>query len=70
MVECFVLLSTLGGDCLEDMERLRQDEALSRMLGYAIAAPETARQWLDKFHDEEVMKGRAQIRPGLHLEMI
>lgn len=25
MVECFVPLSTLGGDCLEDMERLRQD---------------------------------------------
>jgi hypothetical protein len=52
------------------MERLRQDEALSRMLGYALPAPETARQWLGKFHDEEVMKERSQIRPGLHLEMI
>ena len=28
MLECFVLLSTLGGECLEDMERLRQDGAL------------------------------------------
>lgn len=58
MVECFVLLSTLGGDCVEDMERLRQDQALAQMLGYAIPAPETARQWLDKFHDEELTKGR------------
>jgi hypothetical protein len=33
MVECFVLLSTLGGECLEDMERLRRDEALPLMLG-------------------------------------
>jgi hypothetical protein len=58
MLECFVLLTTLGGECLEDMERLRQDEALAQMLGYAIPAPETARQWLDRFHDEEAMKGR------------
>ncbi len=58
MLECFVLLATMGGGCLEDMERLRQDEALAQMLGYAPPAPETARQWLDKFHDEEVMKGR------------
>ena len=28
MVESFVLLSALGGDCIEDMERLRQDEGL------------------------------------------
>ena len=26
MVESFVLLSTLGGDCIDDMERLRQDK--------------------------------------------
>lgn len=58
MVECFVLLSTLGGECLEDMERLRQDEALSEMLGYGPPAPETARQWLDRFHDEGLMAGR------------
>lgn len=57
-LECFVLLSTLGGDCPEDMERLRQDGALSEMLGHDIPAPETARQWLDKFHDESLMAQR------------
>jgi len=57
-VESFVLLSALGGDCIEDMEVLRQDEGLEAMLGYHPPAPETARQWLDKFHDEELMKER------------
>ena len=51
-VESFVLLSALGGECIEDMERLRQDKGLEAMLGYPLPAPETARQWLDKFHDE------------------
>jgi hypothetical protein len=55
MLESFVLLSALGGDCIEDMERLRQDRGLAAMLGYQPPAPETARQWLDKFHDEELM---------------
>lgn len=55
MVESFVLLNALGGDCIEDMERLRQDRGLAAMLGYHPPAPETARQWLDKFHDEELM---------------
>ena len=67
MVECFVLLCTLGGECLEDMERLRRDEALAQMLGHAVPAPETARQWLDRFHDEDLMKGESRqvsLLPG------
>ena len=58
MVESFVLLSALGGDCIEGMEGLRQDEGLMAILGYCPPAPETARQWLDKFHDEGLMRER------------
>jgi hypothetical protein len=58
IVESFVLLSALGGDCIEDMERLRQDEGLEALLGYRPPAPETARQWLDRFHDETLMFGQ------------
>ena len=54
-VESFVLLGALGGDCLEDMQRLRDDTGLSGILGYRPPAPETARQWLDRFHDETLM---------------
>lgn len=58
MTESFVLLSALGGECVEDIEKLRQDEGLGAMLGYQIPAAETARQWLDKFHDEALMAGQ------------
>jgi hypothetical protein len=58
MVESFVLLSALGGECLEDMERLRQDRGLATLLGYSPPAPETARQWLDRFHEEGLMGQR------------
>ena len=58
MVECFVVGSALGMECLEDMERLRQDSGLAAMLGYKPPAPETARQWLDRFHDEELLQDR------------
>jgi len=60
MTESFVLLSALGGECVEDMERLRQDKGLEAILGYQMPAAETARQWLDKFHDEELMYGQPQ----------
>jgi len=56
--ETFVLLSALGGECIEDMERLREDEGLTAMLGYRPPAPETARQWLDRFHDETLLENR------------
>lgn len=58
MVEAFVLLGALGGECLEDMKRLREDDGLGVMVGYRPPAPETARQWLERFHDEGVMAER------------
>lgn len=57
-VESLVLLSALGGECLEDMERLREDEGLEALVGYKPPAPETARQWLDRFHEEGLMSER------------
>lgn len=58
MVESFVVLSALGGECLDDMVRLREDEGLAILLGYKPPAPETARQWLDRFHEEQLMAER------------
>ena len=59
MVESFMLLSALGGDCIDDMKRLRDDEGLAGILGYQPPAPETARQWLDGFHDDALMEGQS-----------
>ena len=58
MVESFILLSALGGECVDDMKRLRNDEGLREILGYQPPAAETARQWLDSFHDETRMLNR------------
>jgi len=58
MVESFVLLSALGGDCIDDMKRLRDDAGMAGILGYRPPAPETARQWLDGFHNEALMAGQ------------
>jgi hypothetical protein len=58
MTESFILLSTLGGENIEDIQHLRNDEGLAEILGYLIPAPETARQWLDKFHDESLLANR------------
>ena len=54
-VESFALLSALGGDCIEDMQHLRDAAGLSGILGYQPPAPETARQWLDRFHDKSLL---------------
>ena len=58
LVESFVLLSALGGDCVDDLDGLRRDYGLAAMLGYHLPAASTARQWLDQFHDPEELKGR------------
>lgn len=57
MVESFVLLSALGGECINDMQCMRQDKGLSVMLDYTPKAPETAQQWLYRFHDDR-QKGK------------
>ena len=57
-VESFVLLSALGGDCIDDFDSLRGDQGLEAILGYQLPASSTARQWLDQFHEEELLEGR------------
>lgn len=58
MVETFVLLSALGGDCLDDLDHLRRDMGLAALTGYTLPAASTARQWLDRFHEPELLDGR------------
>lgn len=58
MVESFVILSALGGECVEDFQTLRADLGLEAMVGYELPAPSTGRSWLDRFHDEDALSGR------------
>jgi len=59
LVEAFVVLSALGGECLDDFDRLRRDRGLAALLGYALPAASTARQYLDRgFHDPAAVQDR------------
>lgn len=58
MVETFVLLSALGGECLDDLEHLRRDRGLGALVGYTLPAAPTARQWLDRFHEPALLADR------------
>ena len=51
MVESFVVLNAVGGECIEDFGHLRGDEGLREMIGHGIPSPEAARQFLYQFHE-------------------
>lgn len=55
-VESFLVLNALGGECLDDFGRLREDEGLSEMLGHEVPSPEAARKFLYQFHDESKLE--------------
>ena len=52
-VESFLVLNALGGECLDDFERLREDGGLAEMLGHELPSPGAARDFLYAFHDAE-----------------
>lgn len=56
-VESFIGMLASGGECLEDMERLRLDAGL-RELGFKAPSAESARFFLYAFHEDELLNGR------------
>jgi hypothetical protein len=67
MVESVVVHSMLGGECMDDMQVLREDRGLAAILGYEMPAPSTLRSWLEQYHDEDAprpaVRGRLAGRP-------
>ena len=68
LVESFVVLSALGGECLDDVDGLLRDRGLAALLGYDLPATSTARQWLDRFHDPAAVADRPQQGSFIPLE--
>jgi hypothetical protein len=64
MVESFVVLNAVGGECFDDFQRLREDPGLSEMMGHGIPSPEAARQFLYQFHEEEKIEEAKRRRTG------
>lgn len=50
-VESLALLHAAGGDCVEDLERLRADDGLQKILGYKIPSARATQDFLEQFHD-------------------
>ena len=67
MVESFVVLNAVGGECLDDFQHLRDDAGLKETLGHEVPSPESARQFLNRFHSEEKLE---QAREGRKPEQI
>src|SRR5207237_170943 len=70
MVESFVVLNALGGECLEDFTHLRGDGGLKEMLGHEIPSPEAARQFLYQFHAVEKIEEAKQRREAEQIAFI
>jgi len=60
LVESFVILNGVGGDCLDDFDQLRQDQVLAEMIGHSLPSPAAARQFLYQFHSEEKIEEAKQ----------
>jgi Transposase DDE domain group 1 len=61
-VESFVILNAVGGECVEDFKRLREDPGLKEMIGHELPSAEAARQFLNAFHEEEKIEEAKQRR--------
>lgn len=59
-VESLIVLHALGGDGVDDLERLREDAGLPELLGYEIPSPEAARKFLNQFHDQALLSEAQQ----------
>src|SRR2546426_6330889 len=58
-VQSVMALIAVGGDCLEDIERLRSDAGLKLLLGEMPSA-EAVRFFLYGFHDEKLLESRPE----------
>jgi hypothetical protein len=63
-VEWLVTLHAAGGDCVDDIDILRADPGLCRLLGGAPPSAEALRQFLYACHDEALIDAAQRQRPA------
>jgi len=69
IVENFVILNAVGGECGDDFELLRVDPGLSEMIGHGVPSPAVARKFLHQFHDEAKIEAAKQRRRGENVSL-
>lgn len=70
MVESFVVLNAVGGECFADFQRLREDPGWSGRIGHGIPWPEVARKFRYQFHEEEKIEAAKRRRSGEEIASI
>ncbi len=60
-IEALVMLMASGGDCIDDIEVLRADPGLCRLVG-ALPAADALRTFLYAFHDDDLIRQAQQRR--------
>lgn len=68
VVETAVAGVMLGADNVEEIDRLREDPTVEKMLGYAPASSRSIRDWLEKCHDEGLVKRAREAADELDLK--
>jgi hypothetical protein len=63
-IETISLLQSVGGECPEDLRLLQGDECLERGLGYELPSVTAVREFLERFHDQDLEK----LRPKRELQ--
>lgn len=61
-IETVMLLQAVGGECPEDISLLNADPMLGRALGYELPKVTALRNFLERFHDEELALQRPDRR--------
>jgi len=70
-IESLALLHAAGGDCMHDMEQLRQDLGLAKILGYGPPSARALGDFLEQFHDPQtLLAAREKSRAQGHLALL
>lgn len=54
MLASMFVLWAAGGERCEDLATLKHDEALQQLLGFSLPAPQTARDFFERYHQEDL----------------
>ena len=55
-LESLVLLHIAGGDCMQDIEQLRTDAGLTKLLGYTVPSQRSIASFLESFHNPALIE--------------
>ena len=64
LVESFCVLLAAGGECIEDFNVLREDEALASLIGHEFPSPARAKEFLYAFEAQEGRGGQGALWEG------